>query len=543
MDLINIIRISMLRVRLFFCRVFRIRRRSVLTRNNRLRLRYVCGFFVVFGLLSGVFFGQSGVSVAFSPLDYDITYVSDFVDIEEVAYAPDERVVIGSAETDPHNQVVVLLPHTEEEDYAQGFSVPALPANIPDSLLPVELAPEDLAQDVSLSASQMRLHEKPDVQDALPRDMILEISTGDTVAGVLQNIGVSGAEAFRVVKAMGKKYDPRSVKAGQVISVSLDHGVEGDGLSVTSLSMKIDPVKELLIQKDEYTRFHADIEEKQIVKRLKASRVSIETSLYGSAAQVGIPASMVAEMIRIYSYEVDFQRDIRKGDTVEILYEVYETEDGDFARYGNVLFANLVVNDTSIPIYRFDRGDGFVEYYHESGRTLKRTLMQTPIDGARMSSGYGMRRHPVLGYNKMHKGVDFAAPRGTPIYAAGDGVVERASRNGGYGNYIRIRHTDTLKTAYAHLDRFAKGIQSGKRVKQGQIIGYVGSTGRSTGPHLHFEVLKNNRQINPKSVKTSMRAKLGGETLKRFQAQMNGIKKQYANLSKDLKYALNDRAQ
>lgn len=542
MRLINIMTVALLRVKLFVCRVFKIRRRNVLTRDNRLRLRYVCFSFLAVGALLSVFLGQSGISVAYAPYASEREVASiggEYYD--DLEYSEDSDVVIGRSADDPRQQVVVLLPEDQEE-YEEGFSVAAPSDGVPDTALPVEVAPFDLETETEIDTAHARLHKEP-VSEAemLPRDEILEVSTGDTVAGVLQNAGVSGAEAFRVVKAMGKKFDPRSVKAGQIISVSLDRG--DDGLAVDSFSMKISPTKELHITKDEYARFSADVKEKEIVKHLKAAQVSIETSLYGSAARVGIPASMVAEMIRIYSYEVDFQRDIRKGDTVEILYEVYETEDGDFARYGNVLFANLTVNKTRIPIYRFDRGEGFVEYYHENGRSLRRTLMQTPIDGARISSGYGMRRHPVLGYNKMHKGIDFAAPRGTPIYAAGDGVIKKAGRHGGYGNYVRISHINNLDTAYAHLHKFAKGIRSGVRVKQGQVIGYVGSTGRSTGPHLHFEVLKNNRQINPKSVKTSKRAKLSGKTLQNFQSQMNVIKDKYVRLSKDLKFARNATSQ
>ena len=221
------------------------------------------------------------------------------------------------------------------------------------------------------------------------------------------------------------------------------------------------------------------------------------------------------------------------------MYETYETEDGDFARYGDVLYASLMVGGKTIPVYRYKSDDGVVDYYRENGTSLKRILMQTPIDGARMSSGYGMRHHPVLGYNKMHKGVDFAAPRGTPIYAAGNGVVEKAGRHGGYGNYIRIRHSNGLKTAYAHMRKFAKGMSDGKRVSQGQVIGYVGTTGRSTGPHLHFEVLKNGKQVNPKSIKSSGGEKLAGKSLRNFQKEILLIKQKYAHLDNDVKLANN----
>lgn len=204
----------------------------------------------------------------------------------------------------------------------------------------------------------------------------------------------------------------------------------------------------------------------------------------------------------------------------EIAYERLVDKEGRTVRYGNVVYANLTLSGKSMPIYRYEDSKGNVDYYGPDGQSVRKALLQTPIDGARISSGFGMRHHPVLGYSKMHKGVDFAARRGTPVMAAGDGIVERASRFGSYGNYIRIRHNSTYKTAYAHLKGFAKGIRKGVRVRQGQIIGYVGTTGRSTGPHLHYEVLANNKQVNPKSAKLPAGRKLAGKELKTFQAQL-----------------------
>ena len=306
------------------------------------------------------------------------------------------------------------------------------------------------------------------------------------------------------------------------------------------MNLKLSATEEVIVSRDESGRYSAEKDKKEVFREMVAAKASIETSLYGSAARAGIPASVVANMIRIFSYEVDFQRDIRQGDQVKILYETYQTEDGDFARYGNILYASLMVGGREIPVYRFEEKDDNHAYYKGNGDSLKRTLMSTPIDGARMSSGFGMRRHPVLGYNKMHKGVDFAAPRGTPIYAAGDGVIEKAGRLGGYGKYIRIRHNGSLKTAYAHMKGYAKGMKPGKRVKQGDVIGYVGTTGRSTGPHLHFEVLRNGKQVNPKSIKSSAGKKLAGSRLEQFKKQVSEIDGQYASLSKGLEFASNE---
>lgn len=469
-------------------RIVRLRHRYLFTKTDRLRFRYIAGVFVVAFLVVSSFLGAVGSSVAFAPSRLDMV-AADIKESDDV-FSSD----IGQSEISGVIGPLVQLVEEQEDD----------------------------------------------VVDMSPYEEIIKISSGDTMAGALQSIGVSGADAYRAVKAMGKNYNPRSIKPGQVIVAHLTP-IEDGGIELGALNMKISPVKELVITRDDRARFSSDISEKEVMLQTKAANAVIETSLYGSAAREGIPATIVAEMIKVYSYDVDFQRDIRKGDEVELLYETYETEDGDFARYGNIIYANLTVDGKKMPVYRYESKDGIVDYYRENGVSLKRILMQTPIDGARMSSGYGMRHHPVLGYNKMHKGVDFAASRGTPIYAAGNGVIDKAGRNGGYGNYIRIRHKNGLKTAYAHMKKFARGMKNGKRVVQGQIIGYVGTTGRSTGPHLHYEVLRNGKQVNPKSIKSSSGTKLTGASLKDFKAHISVINRQYAKLPSDSKFAQNSK--
>ncbi len=487
-------------------RFLKFRHRYIFTRRNRLRLRYVFGCFILASFTFVSLMASSPSSVAYAPEDVagaDEGYNTPGVSI---AAMPSEDVPYG--DYDISNKLEpLLLAHLPEED--------------------------DLVVDMEEEAPEQ------DVVEGL--DRVLKVGSGETIAGILQDVGLNGAEVYRVVKAMSKSYDSRSVKAGQAISIVMERTDEGKSLK--SLSMKLDAVRELVVVKDEHERFTSDIKKKEIILRKKVAKASIQSSLYGSAARAGIPASLVADMIRIYSYEVDFQRDLRRGDTVELMYEVYETEDGEFASYGDILYASLGVRGQSIPVYRFERADGRVDYYKEDGSNLKRTLMQTPIDGGRISSGYGMRKHPVLGYNKMHKGVDFAAPSGTPIFAAGDGVIDKIGRNGGYGNYIRIKHNGSLKTAYAHMRRFAKGMKSGKRVKQGDVIGYVGTTGRSTGPHLHFEVLKDGAQINPRKIKTANREKLAGAELKKFKSVMTDMSKKYTALEAGLKIAQNKATQ
>lgn len=370
----------------------------------------------------------------------------------------------------------------------------------------------------------------------LPLHANLQIGRGDTVSGILEAAGLSSGDAYRVVKALGKHYDLRTVKPGQKIDVEYQR-VNNDERDFKSLVMKIDPVKSVLVEKLSEGDFTSSLEEKELLKRSYAYSTEIETSLYGSAARAGIPAQIIAEMIRIYSWNVDFQRDIRRGDKIEVLYETMETEDGDFARYGDVLYANLGVSGKDVPIYRYEMKDGRVDYFQPDGFSVRKTLMKTPVDGARLSSGFGMRKHPVLGYNKMHKGLDFAAATGTPIYAAGDGTIEFQGRKGGYGNYTRIRHNSKLKTAYAHMHKFARGMGVGKRVKQGDVIGYIGTTGRSTGPHLHYEVHVNGKQVNPRSVDLPTGEQLTGEELKKFKGLIGVMSQQYAKLSRGFKFA------
>jgi murein DD-endopeptidase MepM/ murein hydrolase activator NlpD len=353
-----------------------------------------------------------------------------------------------------------------------------------------------------------------------------EIKSGQTIGGILQNAGISSTEAHRVVKALSEHLDMRKIRAGQVFEARFEKDDETQEKTLSEISMSLDSIKSLNVQRDG-DAFVSEVKEKEIFKRTYAGTAQIQTSLYGSAARAGIPSQVVGKMIRLYSWTVDFQRDIRRDDEIQILYDVYETEDGEAVRYGDILFANLSTGGRNIPLYRFENSDGQADYYREDGQSIRKTLMRTPIDGARMSSGYGMRRHPISGYNRMHRGVDFAAPIGTPIYAAGDGTIVEIGRKGAYGNYIRIRHNNTLETAYAHMHRFASGMSKGTRVQQGQVIAYVGSTGRSTGPHLHFEVLLSGQQVNPNRVDLPTGNDLKGKDLERFRAMVREHNQKY----------------
>jgi murein DD-endopeptidase MepM/ murein hydrolase activator NlpD len=267
---------------------------------------------------------------------------------------------------------------------------------------------------------------------------------------------------------------------------------------------------------------------REVVKALKAidarARGTIEGSLYLSAKAAGIPEAVIVDLIRIYSYDVDFQREVRAGDQFDLLYTNYIDDNGEALKSGAIQYAELTLSGDRKPLYRFTTGDDqATDYFTAKGTSGKRMLMRTPVDGARLTSGFGLRRHPILGYNKLHRGVDFGAASGTPVMAAGNGVVEKASWFGGYGQYVRLRHVNSYSTGYAHLSRFARGVAPGARVRQGQVIGYVGTTGRSTGPHLHYEVLINARQINPMGVKLPTGRTLGGQDLAAFQENVARI--------------------
>ncbi len=372
-----------------------------------------------------------------------------------------------------------------------------------------------------------------------PVEKVIEIGKGDTLASVLQEAGLSSQETHDTIALMSDHYDPRKLKPGQKIAVRFEPSEEQSGAyRFSGLRVGLSKIKDLLISHDNAKDdLIASMEERKVLRKPIAGKAVISNSVYGSAAQAGIPADIVGQAIRAYSWDVDFQRDIREGDKIEVLYDAYVTEDGDVVDYGDLLYANLNVGGQDVPIYRYETSGGDVGYYEATGKSIRKALMRTPIDGARISSGFGVRRHPVLGYNKMHKGVDFAAPTGTPIFAAGDGTVEKAGRFSSYGNYVRIRHNSSMRTAYAHMSRFAKGVRPGSRVRQGQVIGYVGTTGRSTGAHLHFEVLMNGSQVNPNTVKMAQGDVLKGREFDRFKARMAEFKQQYAALAVGAKFA------
>lgn len=377
----------------------------------------------------------------------------------------------------------------------------------------------------AMAAPESAMTEAPVVEHTL------KIKRGDTLMAVLVNAGVDRTEAHSSIEALREVWDPRKLRPGHEITVTFDAAAQPDGGEVfKGFSFEPQPALRVGAVRDTSGSF-APAEEKApvLAEQLKAEG-TITTSLFADGTEAGLPVPALVELIKAFSYDVDFQRDIQPGDTFEVMFGRDRTEDGQVVREGDVVYAALTLSGERTEIYRYEDSTGDVDYYGPNGHSVRKALLRTPINGARLSSGYGMRRHPVLGYSKMHKGSDFAAPTGTPIYAAGDGVIERAGPFSSYGNYVRIRHNSEFDTAYAHMSKIAKGMAPGKRVKQGDVIGYVGSTGRSTGPHLHYEILKNGTHVNPQGVRFPTGRILEGKELARFQDSVKETRTLYASL-------------
>jgi murein DD-endopeptidase MepM/ murein hydrolase activator NlpD len=351
--------------------------------------------------------------------------------------------------------------------------------------------------------------------------LVLTVKKGNTFSDILKDKGFSYEQVEKIIAVLKPVYNPAKLFVGQAITVEYGQTISDQGEPervVNKLHIEESPERSYTVTR-EGADFKAEVIAIPVIKKHVYDTVMIDSSLYAAAIDAGIPENLLIKLIHAFSYDVDFQRDIQKGDTLEVFYEYFFLEDGTPVRGEDVSYAKLTLQGKEIPIYLYQSPDDDKQYYTPDGQTVKKSLLKTPINGARISSSYGYRRHPVLGYSKLHKGIDFAAPRGTPVYASGNGVIERANRFSSYGNYIRLKHNATYASAYAHLKAFAKGIVPGKRVKQGQVIGYVGTTGRSTGPHLHYEILKYGAQVNPSTVKFPPREKLTGKALAGFKAE------------------------
>ena len=359
-----------------------------------------------------------------------------------------------------------------------------------------------------------------------PTDAVYDIKKGDTFRGMMSSFGISKDEITKAIRALSKTFKPRHLKPGHRLFLQiLPSPLPSKPTSLISLDFAADSKTDIALIRDGEGEFVAQRYERVLGRRIAFGAGTITHSLYQAGQSEGIPPAALLNLINILSFDVDFQRDIRVDDRFALLYERLTDETGSTADVGPVIYTRLILKRRDIELYRFKTNARKVDYFDTNGRSVKKLLLSTPTDGARISSGFGRRRHPILGYTKIHKGIDFAAPAGTPVYAAGDGVVEVAKRFGSFGNYIRIRHRNSYQTAYAHLKAFAKGIRSGIRVRQRRVIGYIGSTGRSTGPHLHYEVIHNKRHVNPRGVSIPTGVTLKGQELKRFNFERRRINK------------------
>ena len=350
-----------------------------------------------------------------------------------------------------------------------------------------------------------------------PRYEIISYTSksGDTYESIINNLNIKNTEKKILLNTILEEKDLKILRINQKFTFKIDNLYDQ---KVIKFNIETDRKNEILFTKLlGLEKFNSRKIKKNFTKNLVYKETIITDSLYNSAINLGIKPNIIIEFARLYGFQVDFQRDIWKEDSFQIIYEEFINEDEKVIDTGQIIFANLNLQNTNLQLYKYEYEEGKIDYFDENGKSIKKTLMKTPINGARLSSSYGKRKHPILGYTKMHTGTDFAAPTGTPIMASGDGKVTKAGWCGGGGNCVKIKHNSTYQTVYAHMSKFGRGIKKGVRVKQGQIIGYVGSTGMSTGPHLHYEVIENGKKVNSQKLKLPSGKILKGEQRKSFE--------------------------
>ena len=342
-----------------------------------------------------------------------------------------------------------------------------------------------------------------------------KIKSGETFDKILESYLIEKSEIIKIKNSLKNKINLNKLNTKQIIQFSLNK----TNNKIEEFTYQISNTQKIYLKRNiKEDNFNKEIVSIKLNKKTIYEENLIIQSLYKSATEKKIPANTIVEFAGIYGFQIDFQRDIRKNDKFQIMYEIFLNEKNEIVETGEILFANLKLNGQDNNLYYFDK-KGSEGHYDKNGKSVKKALMKTPINGARLSSPFGMRKHPIDGYNKMHRGTDFAAPMGTPIMASGDGVVKKAGWCGGGGNCVKIKHNSTYQTVYAHMSKFARGIKPGVRVKQGQTIGYVGSTGKSTGPHLHYEVIVNGKKVNSQKLKLPSGKILKGQERKLFETK------------------------
>ncbi|PLX30170.1 MAG: hypothetical protein C0582_01295 [Alphaproteobacteria bacterium] len=368
---------------------------------------------------------------------------------------------------------------------------------------------------------------------------IHHVKSGDTLYRFFIRAVKTIEDVQRIIHLLNKNKVLKKFKAGTEFKIiSTKSGVKAG--QVQQIIFYVDKTKVMLFR-DSLTN-ELNLEKKPLISIKRLYEGVVNNSLYYAAQKLGIPDLITHQFARLLSHKVDFQRSIKEGDAFTIFAEIFIDPDTDKIVPGRFYYGSIILKEGKKDLYRYQNEQGDIHYFSSNAQAATRSLLKTPVPGAPISSRYGMRKHPILGYSKMHQGIDFAAPRGTRVLAAGDGVVQKAQFNGGYGNYIVVKHSPSIKTAYAHLMRFAKGVRSGTKVKQGQVIGFVGTTGRSTGPHLHYEIHLNNKKVNPNTVKLPTTKQLSAQEINRFQKQRQSIDKMMAVAQKcDQTYIVADQ--
>jgi len=354
------------------------------------------------------------------------------------------------------------------------------------------------------------------------KELIVKVKQGQTFSEILDIFNIENKTKFKIINSINKVFDLRRLNINQ---------------KIIFFTNEKEIIKKIIIELDFKTNLivnlegNINIEKKNLetYSSIESKEYKIINSLYADGKKNNVPNQILVKLIQLFSFDLDFQRDIRKDTQVSVSYEKTFVENKSDYSFGDIEYARIIIKNNTLEYFKFLTDDGFIDYFNREGKNVKKSILKTPLDGARLSSNFGMRKHPISGFNKMHKGIDFAAPKGTPVYAGGNGVVEMAGVNGGYGKYIRIRHNNEYKTAYAHLSSFKKRIKKGVRVNQGEVIGYVGSTGKSTGPHLHYEIIYQNKQINPLTLKLPSGKILKGIELERFNKNYKMILSNHLN--------------
>jgi murein DD-endopeptidase MepM/ murein hydrolase activator NlpD len=371
--------------------------------------------------------------------------------------------------------------------------------------------------------------------------IVKTIDKGNTLDKILLSSGIEKNESSKILNEIEKIFPLKQLKAGHKVliksynNVAIDTELKPEHIIIQLGDKRID-----VAHNTSTKNYKVKVAALPLKWQVKYVSGTINGSLYGAAKKAGADSSSIMEFINLFSYDVDFQRDVQAGDEFRILYE-YQTN-GTHSKVKNprILYASISLNDKPKEIYRHELPSGKADYFDTKGQSIKKALLKTPINGARISSGFGMRHHPVLGFSRMHKGLDYSAPKGTPILAAGDGVVTLVkNQSRGYGKHVQIKHNGNYSTLYAHMNKFANNLKPGSRVSQGQVIGYVGATGLASGPHLHYEVIDSGKKVNPSKVSFPKVPPLKGIELAKFKENIAKVHNMVAELdnSKQNKYA------